>query len=326
MYIASLGSPDNNKNLEAFSLVNGARGWGYRAKGHLLTSPVVSGDIGDPKLYFVTDAGIVTCVDATNYADAPRSDRWVASLESGVDHDLFVTADTRRDVGGVFLVDQQGVVYCIDRITGVRRWTHATEKAPTGGPVVFGDVCAVPLRGGWTGFHKDGVRYLLTVKSGPDEGKTFHVLPGKVMTAGSGANSDIRLSDGRVSAAHFTLEIQGETLVAMATGAMKVDGVGAPRASLHSGQEIAVGGTVLEVTDPGTAPLWTDLRVDAFVGRIGGNLVARKGTNLILVNAYTGEGVKSVDLKGARLVPANHSDSNLFVVGGDAVVYALYPR
>lgn len=326
MYIGSLGSPDNNKSLESFSLVSGGRGWGYRTRGNLLTSPVVSGDVGDPKLYFVTDAGVVTCVDASNYADAPREDRWVARLEGGVDHELCVTEDTRTEVGGVYVVDRAGVVYCIDRITGVRRWTHATTEVPTGGPTVLGDVCLVPLRGGWCAFHKAAVRFELTALSGPDQGKTYAVMPGKVLTLGAGAKADLRLTDPGVAAAHGTLEIQGEALVLMAAAATKVDGAATQRSSLHAGQKITVGGTVLEVSDPGTAPLWRGTKADSFVGRIGDWLVARRGSRLSLVHAWTGEEGKTVDVSGARLFPVNASDANLFLVGGDAVVYALYPR
>ena len=74
-YMPSLGSADSNKNIDAFSLVTGARGWGYRASGDILTSPVVGGAAGDPKLYFVTNTGLVTCLDATNYRQQPRGVR-----------------------------------------------------------------------------------------------------------------------------------------------------------------------------------------------------------------------------------------------------------
>ena len=47
-----------------FSLVNGMRGWGYRASGEIRNAPVVGGDVGDPKLYFVTRSGLLTCIDA----------------------------------------------------------------------------------------------------------------------------------------------------------------------------------------------------------------------------------------------------------------------
>ena len=47
LYIPTLGAAGNNKNLESFSLVNGMRGWGYRASGEIRSAPVVGGDVGE---------------------------------------------------------------------------------------------------------------------------------------------------------------------------------------------------------------------------------------------------------------------------------------
>ena len=94
LYLPTLGSADNNKNLESFSLVNGMRGWGYSASGMIRTAPAVAGDVGDPKLYFVTGSGLLTCIDAKNYGQRPAGPRWEALLEAGVEHGFFVTRDT----------------------------------------------------------------------------------------------------------------------------------------------------------------------------------------------------------------------------------------
>lgn len=327
VFIPSLGSPDNNKMLESFSLVSGQRGWGWRTPGNLLTSPVVSGDISDPKIYFVTDGGVVVCLDGANYAYAPRGARWTEQLGSGVKYGVTVTADTKRDVGGVFVVDRRGVVYCLDRITGVRRWVVATEQEATGMPSVFGDLCVVPMKGGLWGFHKDGLRYSLTVKSGPNAGTTFRVTRGAPSTLGRGADAAFRLSDAQVADSHAVFEVVGENLTVVGTAPIKVNGLAAERAPLRAGDEVTVGGTVLVVGDPGAAALWRDLKYDGIVARIGDRLVARKGTTLTLLHASTGEAAgAAVQVPGGRLFPSNTSDGNLFVVGGNATLYALFPR
>ena len=46
VYLSGLGSAENNKTLESFSLVTGSRGWGYRTAGDILTSPIVGGAWG----------------------------------------------------------------------------------------------------------------------------------------------------------------------------------------------------------------------------------------------------------------------------------------
>jgi hypothetical protein len=84
IYIPSLGSSVNNKKLESFSLVSGQRGWGWRALGDVVTRPLVGGPSGDPKLYFVTNTGIATCLDARNYGFGPQAPRWESRLSDGV--------------------------------------------------------------------------------------------------------------------------------------------------------------------------------------------------------------------------------------------------
>ncbi|MGH7163532.1 MAG: PQQ-binding-like beta-propeller repeat protein [Planctomycetota bacterium] len=330
VYVPSLGSPGNNKTIESFSLITGQRGWGYRTLGNILTSPAVGGSRGDPKLYFVTDQGALTCLDAARYAFGPRAPRWEMRLDSGCDLDFFLTDDTKAEVGALYLVDRRGVVYCVDRITGTRRWLHATGRRPAGAPRVFGNVCVVPLQSGLCGFDKDNVGYTLTVKGGPDDGKTFHVRKDGAAAVGSGGDAKIRVSGPGVAASHATLEIQGEVLHVAPAEGKRVLLSGRPvqgSSRVLSGDDLALGGVVLAVTDHGTQPLWRDLPYDEIVARIGDKLVARAGRKLSLLDAYTGEAVAGpVDIPSARLFPANTKDANLYIVGGDAVLYTLYPR
>lgn len=332
VYVPSLGSPENNKSVESFSLVTGERGRGWRTHGDLFSRAIVGGDRGDPKLYIVTDTGIVTCLDAFNYGYEPRL-RWEHALEGRIGHGIeaFLTPDGRGTVGALYTVDEEGMVYCLDRITGSRRWVHATSRRPVAGPLVYGDLCVVKMKSGLVGFDAGNLVYTLTATSGPDAGKTFWVRPGKPVTLGSGGKADLSVSDKSVGASHMSLEFQGEALWASCKGAknrMSMNGGPASaRGVLLHGSTVKVGETVFAVASRGSEPLWTDLPYDRIVAKAGDRLVAAKGMDLTVLNAWTGEPVgPTVNLAGARLVSTNTLDGNLFAVGGDAVVYALFVR
>ncbi|MHC4340769.1 MAG: outer membrane protein assembly factor BamB family protein [Planctomycetota bacterium] len=330
LYVPSLGSSINNKTIETFSLVTGDRGWGYRSSSEIFTSPAVGGDVGDPKLYFVTRTGHVTCMDATNYGFSPSNPRWEGLLEAGVDFDFFLTDDRKGTPGGLFVVDREGVVYCLDRTTGNRRWVNATQRQAVGAPQVFGDVVVVKMASGLIGFDSDNVLYQLTVEQGPDAGKSFIIRNGGVRSLGSNEKDHMVLTDAKVGDRHLLLEISGEILTAACQGAnrMEVDG-SAPvqRSTLREGSLVAIGDTVLAVRDIGARALWSDLKYDRVVARVGNRLVAAKGNHLILLDAHTGAALgPRVSFAAARLIPTNHWDGNLFVVAGDAVVYALFAR
>ncbi|MGQ0612702.1 MAG: FHA domain-containing protein [Planctomycetaceae bacterium] len=330
VYVGTLGSPDNNKTLESFSLVSGQRGWGYRTQGNLLTAPVVGGDASDPKLYFVSDTGILTCMDAENYGYTPRGHSWQETIDAGSDVGICLTPDSKREAGALYLADAEGGIYCFDRITGVRRWSHASGKRPTATPQVMGDFLVVGMKSGLSVYEKSNFVYGLRVATGPDEGKVLWVRGGKVNSVGNGPGTDIRLSDSKVAASHFTLEVQGEVLAAMIPGKNLVQVNGrkvSGRAALLGGQRLVLGGTVLEVLDRRGEPLLTDLAYESAVGLVGGMLVLAKGTSLTVLDPWTGAvQAGPVSVPKARFFPANTSDGNLFVVVGDARVYALFPR
>ncbi|MCK6460014.1 MAG: PQQ-binding-like beta-propeller repeat protein [Planctomycetes bacterium] len=310
-YIPSLGSPRNNKNIESFSMVTGQVGWGYRAPGDILTSPVVGGPSTDPKLYFVTRTGLVTCMDATNYGFPPVGPtRWEALLEAGVDYDIHVTEDTASDAGSVFVVDREGVVYCLNRITGARRWTHATARTARGGPKVFGPVCVVPMTKGLCAFDTVNVIYALKISGGPEDGKTRWVRSGQPATIGG-----------------VTFKLEGEILTASG-GSFRVNrNAPVERAPLYNDSEVLIGATVVKVEDHGSRPLWQDKDYDAILARMGEKLIAKKGDKLVALDMWTGEPAgETVSIAGVRLIPVNTSSANLYLVGGNAVVYGFYPR
>jgi hypothetical protein len=309
-YIPSLGSPRNNKTIESFSLITGQLGWGHRTSAEIMTTPIVGGPTTDPKLYLVTRTGHALCMDATNYGFPPAGTRWEQLADAGVDHGLCVTEDSATEVGSVFLVDREGVVYCLNRVTGARRWTHATGQDPAGTPSAFGPVCVVPMKQGQCAFDTVNVIYALHVEGGAEGGTVKWVRTGQPATV-----------EG------VTFKLEGEVLTASGKS-LRVDG-NAPvkRASLFNGSQVVVGDTVVKVVDHGSKPLWSGKDYDAIVARIGEKLIARKGTTLVALNMWTGEPAGDpVSLPGARLVPVNTTSANILVVGGNAVVYAFFPR
>jgi len=309
-YVPSLGSPRNNKTIESFSMITGQRGWGYRTSAEILTTPVVGGPSTDPKLYLATRTGHVLCMDATNYGFPPESTRWEQLLEAGVEYDLHVTEDSASEAGSVFLVDREGVVYCLNRITGGRRWTHATARTPRGGPKAFGPICIIPMKQGLCAFDTVNVIYALHVAGGPEDGKTRWVRAGQPATIQG-----------------VTFKLEGEVLTAGGKG-FRVNG-NAPvdRSALYDGSQVVAGGTAVTVEDHGRRPLWMDKDYDAIVARIGEKLIAQKGTTLLALDMWTGEPAGDAqNVPGLRLVPVNTTSANLYVVAGNALVYAFYPR
>ena len=309
MYLPTLGTAANNKTIMSRSLIVGLLGWGYRSSADVLTTPAIGGGASDPKLYFVTRTGHVVCMDATNYGFPPRGTNWEQLLEAGVDYDLLVTADDADEAGAVFLADRTGVVYCLNRITGERRWVNATGKTPTGGPTVFGNICVVPMESGLLGFDTRNVIYALREESGESAGKVHWIRAGKPRVLDNG----------------LTVAIEGEVLVVSGAGVAADDGAPGDRAVVRNGSKVLFRDQVLLVEDHGSAPLWTDLGYDRIVGRVGEQLIAQKGNTLVVIDQWTGEAAGApVSVPGARLIPTNSTTANLFVIGGDATVYALF--
>lgn len=314
VYVPSLGSALNNKTLETFSLVNGARGWGYRSSTEIFNAPIVGGPQGDPKLYFVTRTGHLTCLDAVNYGFAPRGPRWERLLEGHVSHDMFLTPDAKGYVGKLYLVDDEGQVYCLDRITGNALWVDATGRRPVAGPQVFGQVCVVKMASGLVGYDRDNVIYSLSVRSGNEVGERLWVTHTHKVTHGSGV----------------TFEVQGEVLHAIGgdEAQVRVNG-GEPtsRAALYNGDRVTIGDVTIEVADRGGRPLWKDLNYDRVIAMVKDKLVAQRGKALFVLDAWTGEQLgDGIDFSAARFILSNPHDGNLFAVGGDAVIYALFTR
>ena len=333
-YVPSLGSPVNNKTLESFSGVTGTRGWGYRSHGYIRNTPKVGGPWGDPKLYFMTERGKITALDAKAYAYRPAGVLWEQWLDDKADFDFYITADSKDTIGGIFVVDRSGIVYCIDRITGTRRWLHASGRAPKGGPQVFGDVCIVPMDDGLHGYDTTNVVYTVTVDEGDGRSTDHVVRSGKIYKVGGGPDADINVGGQKTE---LSLEVQDEVLWAIASGGEEGEepsivvnerAVGKMRAAIRSGDRVRVNGTVITIADRGSEPLWRGLPFKRAIVRVGNKLVVSNDADLSVIDARTGAYVSGPsNVPGARLIPTNNSDDGiLYVVAGDAVLYALLPR
>ncbi len=334
-FIPSLGSPVNNKTLESFSGVTGARGWGYRSQGYIRNTPKVGGPWGDPKLYFMTDKGKIMALDAKGYAYRPTGPLWEQWLDDKADHDFYLTPDSKDTVGAIFVADRSGIVYCIDRITGQRRWLHTSGRTPMGSPQVLGDVCVIRMDDGLHGYDTTNVVYTVTVDEGNGQSTEHVVRAGKVYKVGGGPGADINVGGQKTE---LSLEVLDEVLWATASGGedgeeasivVNERAVGKMRAAIRGGDRVRVNGTVVTIADRGSAPLWRGLPYERAIVRVGNNLIVSSGDGeLSVVDARTGEYVSGPStLPGARVIPTNNSDDGiLYVVAGDAVLYALLPR
>ena len=104
--------------------------------------------------------------------------------------------------------------------------------------------------------------------------------------------------------------------------------LGKMRAAIRGGDRLRVNGTVITIADQGSKPLWRGLPFERAIVRVGNKLIVSKDGDLSVVDARTGAYVSGPStVPGARLIPTNNSDDGiLYVVAGDAVLYALLPR
>ena len=62
-------------------------------------------------------------------------------------------------------------------------------------------------------------------------------------------------------------------------------------------------------------------------GRSFAASTSQKGNSLQLINVWTAQPVgEAVNFGAARIIPANTGDANVFVLGGDAILYGLFSR
>ncbi|MCM2282447.1 MAG: FHA domain-containing protein [Bdellovibrionaceae bacterium] len=105
------------------------------------------------------------------------------------------------------------------------------------------------------------VRFTLTVKSGPDSGRSYQLLPPKV-TIGRDPGNHIPLKDPRVSRNQMAVEFRPDRIVAIDLSSRRnvlINGKASPETPLKDGDLIAIGESELvfriEVVAPRTAQL-----------------------------------------------------------------------
>jgi DNA-binding NtrC family response regulator len=120
----------------------------------------------------------------------------------------------------------------------------------------------------------DVTAFQLLVIEGPDAGKSFRAdgaAPSPLLVGQSPA-CEIRLSDGRVSRRHASIELAGRRLRITDLGSTNgtfVDGVSILDGHLSGGEVVRVGGTALRVepvSDAASAPLPTAMRFGRTIG------------------------------------------------------------
>ncbi len=127
-FVPSLGSPRNNKTFETVSLVTGRRGWGYLSSGLIFGAPAVSpsGDI----VVFGSQDGVVTSLPAS--ASAPSSENWTRSLAGHLSASPTVTPEQ------VVIGTQDGLLYCLNLLTGKVNWLQGVDDPIKESAWVFG--------------------------------------------------------------------------------------------------------------------------------------------------------------------------------------------
>ncbi len=127
-FVPSLGSPRNNKTFETVSLVTARRGWGYLSTGLIFGAPAVdpSGDI----VVFGSQDGVLTSLPAS--ASAPASENWTRSLAGHLSASPVVTPEH------VVVGTQDGILYCINLLTGGVNWLKGIDDPIKETAWVFG--------------------------------------------------------------------------------------------------------------------------------------------------------------------------------------------
>jgi outer membrane protein assembly factor BamB len=75
-FIASLGSPNDNKTLETINLADGTPGWGYRSLGRVVATPTL--DWSGESVLLLSEDRTVTSLPANQAGSAPAQINWQA--------------------------------------------------------------------------------------------------------------------------------------------------------------------------------------------------------------------------------------------------------
>lgn len=128
VYVGSLGSPRHNRTLEAISLADGRRSWGYLTKGLLYAAPQL--DPSNTSLILACENGHMLSIPVG--ATAPASANWAFDLGAPISGTPAVSP-SRVVVGA-----QDGTFRGLDLGTGKTMWMHGLDAPIRVSPWILG--------------------------------------------------------------------------------------------------------------------------------------------------------------------------------------------
>jgi hypothetical protein len=129
-YLASLGSPIDNKTIETVDLLSGTLGWGYRTHARVTATPSLD-PAADTLLVLVED-GSVVALPARPAVDAPAGVQWESTTLAANRATPVITKDW------AFVGSDDNFVYCYDVHGGQVRWRRGTDAPNSKAPWVLG--------------------------------------------------------------------------------------------------------------------------------------------------------------------------------------------
>lgn len=146
VFVASLGSPRNNRTLESISLADGKFGWGWRTGGLLWAAPVMEPTGGS--VIIAGEDGTVTSLPAG--MEAPGSANWARNLGRSA----AITATPAVTPDHVVVGANDGTLRCLSLQSGEIQWMHGLTDPIRKSPWVLGT--------------REKSRRASTVEGGPD--------------------------------------------------------------------------------------------------------------------------------------------------------------
>ena len=129
-YLASLGSPIDNKTIETVDLLTGGLGWGYRTHARVTATPTLD-PAADTLLVLVEDGSVVG-LPARPAVDSPAGVQWETTTLGSNRASPAMTKDW------AFVASEDNFVYGFDVHGGQVRWRRGVHAPNTITPWVLG--------------------------------------------------------------------------------------------------------------------------------------------------------------------------------------------
>jgi hypothetical protein len=129
-YLASLGSPIDNKTIETVDLLAGTLGWGYRTHARVTATPSL--DPAANTLLVLVEDGSVVGLPANSAIDAPEGVQWETTTLASNRASPVITKDW------AFVASMDNFLYCFDVHGGQVRWRRGVDAPTSKTPWVLG--------------------------------------------------------------------------------------------------------------------------------------------------------------------------------------------